>query len=311
MATCPNCGKKLHFWNIKAECSKCGVSIPNFNWIERLEEDNINAEKSFVKFNKTFNRIKYSLFGTKLRIARLILTFLPAIGFILPWATIKSDANSFDLSLLSFTGAKSAIDMLVQLFGKSSLLTANMGFEGNGGPVTFMLIGTILFFLSALLIVIAFFLNIIMCKKPKTKSTVVFDILSIVASIASVAMFKTAGTLGADSVAFTFGEFNVINSAGSIAYGYFIALALLLIATGINIAVAVAPAKSDELLEEERLARVEAKEAKEREAELKKIREREESAKAQEEEQKKIVEEAKRKVAEKKAKQEAKANKKK
>ena len=39
MATCPNCGKKLHFWNIKAECSKCGVSIPNFNWIERLEED--------------------------------------------------------------------------------------------------------------------------------------------------------------------------------------------------------------------------------------------------------------------------------
>lgn len=311
MATCPNCGKKLHFWNIKAECSNCGVSIPNFNWIERLEEDNANAENAFLKFNKTFNRIKYSLFGTKLRIARLVLTFLPAIGFILPWAAIKSDANSFDLSLLSFTGAKSAIDMIVQLFSKSSLLTANMGFEGNGGPVTFMLIGTILFFLSALLIVIAFFLNIIMCKKPKTKSTVVFDVLSIIASIASVVLFKMAGTLGADITAFTFGEFNVLNAAGSISFGYFIALALLLVATGINIAVAVAPAKSDQLLEEERLARVAAKEAKEQEAELKKIKEREESAKAQEEEQKKIIEEAKRKVAEKKAKDDAKANKKK
>lgn len=310
MAVCPNCGKKLHFWNIKAECGNCGVSIPNFNWIERLEEDNVNAESSFVKFNKTFNRIKYSLFGTKLRIARLVLTFLPAIGFILPWASIKSDANSFDLSLLSFTGAKSAIDMLLQLFSNSSLLTANMGFEGNGGPVTFMLIATILFFLSALLIVIAFFLNIIMCKKPKTKSTVVFDVLSIAASIASVIIFKTAGTLGADSVAFTFGQYNAINSSGAISYGYFIALVLLLVATVINVAVAVAPAKSDELLEEERLAKVAAKEEKEREAELRKIKEREESAKAYEEEQKKIVEEAKRKVAEKKAKQEAKANKK-
>lgn len=307
MASCPNCGKKLHFWNIKAECSSCGVSIPNFNWIERLEEDNINAEKSFVKFNKTINRVKYSLFGTKLRIARLVLTFLPAIGFILPWSTITSDSNSFQLTLFSFTGAKSALDMLLQLFNNSSLVSANMGFEGNGGPVTFMLIGTVLFFLSALLIVIAFFLNIIMCKKPKTKSTVVFDILSIIASIASVALFKIAGTLGAGSAAFTFGEFNAINASGSISWGYFIALALLLVATGINIAVAVAPAKSDEVLEEERLAKVAAKEAKEREDELKKAKEREEAAKAFEEEQKKIVAEAKRKVAEKKAKEEAKS----
>lgn len=311
MANCPNCGKKLHFWNIKAECSSCGVSIPNYNWIERLEEDNVNAEKSFIKFNKTFNRIKYSLFGTKLRIARLVLTFLPAIGFILPWASINSDANSFQLALLSFTGAKSAIDMLVQLFGNSSLLAANIGFEDNGGPVTFMLIGTILFFLSALLIVIAFFLNIIMCKKPKTKATVVFDILSIASSVASVVVFKIAAGLGTDSIAFNFGEFNAINASGGISWGYYIALALLLVAMGINIAVAVAPAKSDELLEEERLAKVEAKEAKEREEELKKVKAREEAAKQYEEEQKKIVEEAKRKVAEKKAKEEAKANNKK
>jgi len=309
MASCPNCGKKLHFWNIKAECSSCGVSIPNFNWMERLEEDNENAEKSFVKFNKTINRVKYSLFGTKLRIARLVLTFLPAIGFILPWSTITSESNSFQLTLFSFTGAKSALDMLMQLFKNSSLVSANMGFEGNGGPVTFMMIGTVLFFLSALLIVIAFFLNIIMCKKPKTKSTVVFDILSIVASVASVAVFKIAGALGADSAAFTFGEFNAIHAAGSISWGYFIALALLLVATGINVAVAVAPAKSDELLEEERLARVAAKEAKEREDELRKAKEREEAAKAYEEEQKKIVAEAKRKVAEKKAKEEAKSGK--
>ena len=69
-STCPNCGKKLHFWNIKAECSACGVSIPNFDWEARLEEDNRNAEKAFGVFNRTLSRMAYSMWGTKLRIAR-------------------------------------------------------------------------------------------------------------------------------------------------------------------------------------------------------------------------------------------------
>lgn len=103
-STCPNCGKKLRIWDVKAECSSCGVSIPNYNWQARLEEDNIKAEKQFAVFNRTMNRIAYSIYGTKLRIVRLILTFLPAIGFILPWATLKSDGESFDLSIISFSG---------------------------------------------------------------------------------------------------------------------------------------------------------------------------------------------------------------
>jgi len=307
MANCPNCGKKLHFWNIKAECSSCGVSIPNYNWVERLEEDNKNADKAFEKFYKTINRMKYSLLGTKLRIARLVLTFLPAIGFILPWATVNSgEGNSFQLSLLSFTGAKSAIDIIAQLFSNSSLITANMAFEDNGGPVTFMFVGTIFFFLSALFIVIAFLLNIIKCAKPKTKSTVTFDVLSIVMSIVSVVLFSSAAGLGADSTAFTLGEFTAIDVSGGFTWGYIVVMLLLLTATGINIAVAVAPAKSDETLEAERLAKVSEKEAKERENEIKKAKEREEAAKAAEEEQKRVISEAKKKVAEKKARDAAK-----
>ena len=95
-STCPNCGKKLHLWDVKAECSGCGVSIPNYNWEARLEEDNIKAEKQFAVFNRSLNRIAYSIYGTKLRIARLILTFLPAIGFILPWATLKRIQRGID-----------------------------------------------------------------------------------------------------------------------------------------------------------------------------------------------------------------------
>lgn len=295
-STCPNCGKKLHIWDIKAECSSCGVSIPNYNWQERLEEDNIKAEKQFASFYKTMNRIAYSIWGTKLRIARLVLTFLPAIGFILPWATLKSDGASFDLSIISFSGNKSLIDFFGSLFGDFSLYMTNMKLENFSGPVTYGVIGFVLFVLSALFIVIAFFLNIIMCKHPKTKSTVVFDFLSVAASVAAVVVFVMGGKLGAQSIAFNFGDFPVINCTASISWGYFVAIVLLLVATGVNIAVAKAPAKSDEILEEERLARKAIKDEKERQKEIEKEKAREEAEKANAEENAKLVAEAKAKL---------------
>lgn len=303
MASCPNCGKKLHLWDIKAECTSCGVSIPNYNWQGRLEEDSVNAEKQFAVFNKTMNRIAYSIYGTKLRIARLVLTFLPAIGFILPWATLKSEGESFDLAIISLFGNNALIEFFSSFFGDSGLFITNMKLEGFSGPVTLAVIGYMLFVLSALLIVIAFFLNIIMCKRPKTKSTVVFDILSIAASVASLVCFIMSGSLAGDAVAFNFGDFAMLNASASFSWGYIVALVLLLVATGVNIAVAKAPAKSDETLEEERLARKAAKEEAEKKKEIKREKSRAEAAE-------KAAEEEKQKVAEAKAKLEAKKNKK-
>lgn len=298
-STCPNCGKKLHIWDVKAECSNCGVSIPNYNWQERLEEDNINAEKKFAVFNKSINRIAYSIWGTKLRIVRLVLTFLPAIGFILPWASLKSDGVSFDLSILSLSGNKALIDFFGSFFGNLQLYITNMKLEGFSGPVTFGVAGFILFVLSALFIVIAFFLNIIMCKHPKTKSTVVFDVLSIASAVASAVVFVSGGKLGSQAVAFNFGDFAVLNSTASISWGYFAAIALLLVAMGVNIAVAAAPAKSDETLEEERLARKAAKEEAERNKETEKEKARAEAEKKAAEEKARVVEEARAKLANK------------
>lgn len=296
-STCPNCGKKLHIWDVKAECSACGVSIPNYNWQARLEEDNIKAEKQFAVFNKTMNRIAYSIWGTKLRIVRLVLTFLPAIGFILPWAVLTSDGESFDLSIISFTGNKSLIDFFSSFFGDINLYITNMGFEGYGGALTLGVAGYLLFVLSALFIVIAFFLNIIMCKHPKTKSTVVFDILSIAASVASVVCFVMSGSVAQEFTAYNFGEFAVMNGSASVSWGYFVAVVLLLVATGINIAVAKAPAKSDETLEEERLARKAAKDEKERQKDIERERACAEAEKAEAEERARKVEEAKAKLA--------------
>ena len=235
-STCPNCGKKLHFWNIKAECSACGVSIPNYDWEARLEEDNRNAEKAFGVFNRTLSRMAYSMWGTKLRIARLVLTFLPAVGFILPWSNIKGTGSSFVLSILSFDGSKSLIDFFKAFFGDVGLFTTTMGMEGYGGPVTLGVIGYFLFLLSALFIVIAFFMVLIRCKNSKTKTTIVFDVLSVAASVAAVICFTVGGQRGADLGAFSFGGNAALAPSGSIGWGYFVALLLLLVATGMNIA---------------------------------------------------------------------------
>lgn len=296
-STCPNCGRKLHIWNVKAECSSCGVSIPNHNWQARLEEDNIKAEKQFAVFNKTMNRVAYSIWGTKLRIARLVLTFLPATGFILPWATLRSDGNNFDLSIISFVSNKSLIDFFKSFFGDIGLFVTNMKFEGFSGAVTLQTLGYFLFVLSALFIVIAFLLNIIMCKHPKTKSTVVFDLLSVSASVAAVVCFVMSGSSAQTMGAYNFGEFAVINASASISWGYFVALALMLVATGINIAVAKAPAKSDEALEEERLARKAAKDEENRRKEIEKDKARIEAERLAAEEEAKKVAEAKAKLA--------------
>lgn len=301
-STCPNCGKKLHIWDVKAECSSCGVSIPNYNWQERLEEDNVRAEKQFAVFYKSINRIAYTIWGTKLRIARLFITIIPALGYILPWATLKSDANSFDLSIISFFGNKSLIDFFKSFFGDTGLYLTNMKLEGFGGALTLSVAGYLLFVLSALFIVIAFFMTIIMCKHPKTVTTVVFDVLSILAAVASVVCFVMSGTFAQEAVAFNFGDFAVFNGTASISWGFFVAVVLLLVATGINIAVVKAPAKSDETLEDERLARKAAKDEKERQKEIEREKSRREAEKKAEEEQKRIVEEAKAKLAERREK---------
>lgn len=301
-SVCPNCGKKLHFWEIKAECSSCGVSIPNFNWQKRLEEDNVKAEKQFQVFYKTMNRVAYSIWGTKLRIARLVLTFLPAVGFILPWAVFKSSTVNFDLTVYSLFGNKSFIDFVTVFFSDFGIYLENMKFEGFSGPVTLFSAGYIMFLLSAVFIVIAFFMNIIMCKKPKTKSTIVFDVLSVASSVAAVVCFVLSGSAAETAVACNFGDVAVINGSASVSWGYFVSLALLLVATGINIAVAKAPAKTDEILEEERLHRKAVKDEKERLKRIEREKAKAENEKKEAEEQKRILEEAREKLAESKNK---------
>ena len=289
-STCPNCGKKLHWYDVKAECSECGVSIPNFNWEARLEADNELAEKKFSTFYRALNRLAYSIWGTKLRIARIILSFVPVIGFILPWATIKSDAKSVGLDLFGITCEKSLLDILSDFFSNAGNYITNMGYEGFSGVLSFTMFGVLFMALSLVFAVIAFFLILITAKHSKTKAMVTFDILSVLSACASAVMIHFASGACEGQTAVNFGSFPLYNISAQVNWGFYVALVLLLVATVMNGMVAKAPAKSDEQLENERLERKAAKEAAEHEKELQsEIARREEEARAKQEEAERVA----------------------
>lgn len=293
-SVCPNCGKKLHFYNVKAECSQCGVSIPNFNWEKRLEEDNANAEKKFQSFYRFGNRFAYSIWGTKLRIVRIILSFLPAVGFLLPWATLKSDAGSVGLDLFGMTCDTSLIDLFKDFFANSGVYFANMGYENYAGTLFYTMLALVFMLLSAIFIIVAFFMILFKTKKPNTKAMVVTDVLSVSSAIVSSVLVTLGVNAASAETAVNFGTVPLYNISGGVAWGFYVALALLVAATVINILVAKAPAKTDEQLEEERLQRKAIKDEKEaqkeRERELARI-ENEKRAAAEQAEKVKLAKE--------------------
>ena len=293
-SVCPNCGKKLHFYNVKADCSQCGVSIPNFNWEKRLEEDNANAEEKFQSFYRFGNRFAYSIWGTKLRIVRIILSFLPAVGFLLPWATLKSDAGSVGLDLFGMTCDTSLIDLFKDFFANSGVYFANMGYENYAGTLFYTMLALVFMLLSAIFIIVAFFMILFKTKKPNTKAMVVMDVLSVSSAIVSSVLVTLGVNAASAETAVNFGTVPLYNISGGVAWGFYVALALLVAATVINILVAKAPAKTDEQLEEERLQRKAIKDEKEaqkeRERELARI-ENEKRAAAEQAEKVKLAKE--------------------
>ncbi len=296
---CPNCGRPLKWYNIKADCPDCGISIPNYNWEARLEEDNILAEAKFAKLYNSLNRLKYSVFGTKLRIARIVMSFIPIIGIILPWAKVTGDNAALNFDLLGiFTDGTSTLDFFGILFGDIGGVIDTMSAEGFAGPVSFTIFGFLAVLLSIVVLVIAFFLIFIAFRRSKTNITWIFDFIGILLMAGGVALFAEAGTkIGEEP--FSIATLTFENATVSIMWGIFIFIALALVAFVGNLLVSRADIKTDEELENERLEKVRLKEEKEEEARIKKEAARAEALKKAEEEQAEKVRKAKEALANK------------
>ena len=259
-SNCPKCGGKLRIYHIKAECPHCKANIPNYNWEARLEEDSAIAEAKFASLYRKLNLLKYSVFGTKLRIARLLMSFIPAIGFILPWAYVASDKDTLNFDLLGiFTDGTNTLKFFGIFFKDIGGIMSALE-----GPVLYIILGFLFMLLSIVVIVAAFFMPLIKFTKPKTNAGWITDAISIIFAVAAVAMFMAAAAPASQLEYFNIGTLEFATGATVDAtWGSFVYVILLVVAMVGNLLVSRADVTSEEDLEIERLAKVRIKQEKE------------------------------------------------
>lgn len=195
MAKCPKCNRKLHIWNIKAECPDCGVNIANYDWENRLEQDAIEAEIAFAKLRESFKKFRYSFVGTKLRIARIPISVLPLFSFLLPLGTLSVAVPFFEekFSLNAIT-----IVMNILNFDIGGILKGPSSAVIGDGALMFLL-ALLLVVLSALSLLVSLVFLMFNYKKFNSLGLCITNFVASMMMFASAYCFNTLSDILASS----------------------------------------------------------------------------------------------------------------
>ena len=224
---CPECGHTLKIWDIKAECPKCGINLANHEWEKRLNDDADFAENAFAKFHYKLQNFKSAVFGSKLRIARLILTFAPLIALVLPLYNFKLNLpfNNSDKSISFLTFI---LDYLLETDIGSVLKL--MGGEVLGTAATMVVVACVLLLLAVVFGVLNFFVLLIAGIKMKYVFNIVLNVLATVswatASVFFVQFTNACAELGGGIV-----------TDCSLGFGFIVGCVLFLVNVVMNIIV--------------------------------------------------------------------------
>lgn len=226
-AKCPECGKALKPWQFKAECPYCGVNIPNYKWEERLEEDSKEAEYRFAKLHYKTSNFKSAVFGSKLRIVRLIMTFAPLIALVLPLfkfkLTVPFNQKDVSISFLSFV-----LDYLLK-YDIGSVLKL-MGGEVLGKATTMVVVACLLLLVAVVCGVLNFFVLLFAGIKLKYRFNILLNILSTISWSVAVVFFlqfaKACEALGGGIV-----------TNCSLGFGFIVGTVLFIINVALNVIV--------------------------------------------------------------------------
>lgn len=229
MAKCPKCNRKLHIWDIKAECPGCGVNIANYDWENRLEQDAIEAEAAFAKLRKTLAKFKYSFIGTKLRIARIPISVLPLLTFLLPLGTIAVSIPFYNSGNITLNAI--SIVMNVMNFDIGGIFKAPSS-EIIGDTALNFVLALVLVLLSALSLVVSLVFLLLNFKKFNSKGLFITNLL------ASAMMFASS---------YFFTQFSVMIDAGPLAdaiscgpeWGVYVSGAAFLLSAIVNLIVSL------------------------------------------------------------------------
>ncbi len=226
-AKCPECGHTLKLWNIKAECPKCGVNIANHQWEKRLNDDADFAENAFAKFHYKLQNFKSAVVGSKLRIARLVLTFAPLIALVLPLYDYKLNLP-FNQSENSVSFLTFVLDYLLKTDIGSVI--SLMGGEVLGTAATMVVIACVLMLLAVVFGVLNFFVLLIAGIKMKYVFNIILNVLATVCWAVSAIFFgqftTACQTLGGGIV-----------TECSLGFGFIVGCVLFLVNVAMNVVV--------------------------------------------------------------------------
>ncbi len=243
MANCPNCGFKLRIWHVKAECPKCDVNIPNFDWVNRLEQDSIAAEAAYAKMRQTIAKLKFAFVGSPLRIARLPISVLPLFSFLLPLFSV-----SFNLPFFQGDKTYSLIGIITHIPDiPLAAIPDYLSSDILGGATLRLLVAVALIFISLIsLVTVSLGFLIANFKHLNSKGLFFTNLFAAGCMLASAFAFASFSTLQQASTVNAF--------ALQPSYGLYVSAGLFLASSIINFFVATSRTDTDKLNEKLALA---------------------------------------------------------
>lgn len=193
MARCPNCNYKLNLIDFRAECPVCNVNIPNYNWEERLEEDAINSERSFSSFRRKTGAFKNAFLGTKLRIARLVLTFAPLLFFLFPMFSYEANLP-YSPGVTGVSALGLILDIVNGKLDIGALLNL-VSLPRSGEAFLMLYLALVMVVLGIVAGVLNFFVLILSSFGYHAKGNIALCVISNVTFIAAIVMILVSSSM--------------------------------------------------------------------------------------------------------------------
>ena len=228
MAKCPKCGRKLTLFDWKPNCPDCGVNLVYYGMEERLLDEADAAEAEHAKLQKRIDRLKASFIGSKLTVARIILTLLPIATLLLPLCTITYSGPFIEevtknIGLIEHINVITSLDIdaLLTMVGSGIVGTSFIGYAGT----------LVCLLLSVVFIVISLLMLMLACSPKGNPRNITLNIITIALAVASPVFFNIFAT----NISAVFPDF----VSGKISFGIFVYIAALALLLGINIIIAI------------------------------------------------------------------------
>lgn len=228
MAKCPKCGRKLTLFDWRPNCPGCGVNLVYYGLEDKLLDEADAAEAEHAKLQKRIDRLKASFAGSKLTVARIVLSLLPIVALLIPLCSVKFTNIPFrgeiggSVNLITLINVFSGLDFdgLFAMFGNATLSGVFIGYAG----------ALLTLALSLVFVLVSLFALVAACGPKGNVRNIILNSIAIVFSVASIIFFSVFSSNATKVFPEMF--------TGKIGVGIFVYIAALIALLVLNIVIA-------------------------------------------------------------------------